>query len=50
MIVKLVINISLVAMFTGILGCSGEQQSDSNTAVQLFDGKTFTGWEGDMNW
>lgn len=33
-----------------VLGCSGEQKTDTDAAVLLFDGKSFTGWEGDLNW
>ena len=52
MIAKLILNISLVILVFCVLGCSGEQKSavDESAAVQMFDGKTFTGWEGDMNW
>jgi hypothetical protein len=50
MITKLILSISLVIIAFCILGCSGEQKIDVNTSVKLFDGKTFTGWEGDLNW
>jgi hypothetical protein len=52
MIGKLILNISLIPLIIGLLSCSGEQKADvdKNAAVQLFDGKTFTGWEGDLNW
>jgi hypothetical protein len=52
MIWKLIINISLIPLTIGLLNCSGEQKADvdKNVTVKLFDGKTFTGWEGDLNW
>ncbi len=31
-------------------GCSSNQCSQEGVQVSLFDGKTFNGWEGDMNW
>jgi hypothetical protein len=31
-----------------IISC--EKQTESKSTIQLFDGKTFTGWEGDLNW
>jgi hypothetical protein len=37
----------LVIMATG---CSGSQCSTKGVQVPLFDGKTFNGWEGDLNW
>ena len=30
------------------IGCSGERHYDSGEEVSLFDGKTFSGWEGDL--
>ena len=33
-----------------IVGCSGEKQADGRKAISLFDGKTFAGWEGDLDW
>jgi hypothetical protein len=52
MIGKLVLSISLLVLMICLLGCSGEQKTDVDTSagIQLFDGKTFTGWEGDLNW
>ena len=50
MIVKLILNISFVSLAFWVLGCSGEQKTDSDSTVSLFDGKSFAGWEGDLNW
>ena len=52
MIGKLVLSISLMVLIFFVLGCSGDQKTDVDTlaAVPLFDGKTFNGWEGDLNW
>jgi len=33
-----------------VFRCSGERQTSSNEPVSLFDGKTFTGWDGDLDW
>lgn len=50
MIVKLILNISLISLAFWVLGCSGELKTDTDAAVSLFDGKSFAGWEGDLNW
>jgi len=52
MIGKLFLGISVIALIFVIFGCAGEQKTDvdETVVVQLFDGKTFTGWEGDLNW
>jgi hypothetical protein len=50
MMVRLILNISFVFIAYSILGCSGEPETDSVAAVSLFDGKSFAGWEGDLNW
>jgi hypothetical protein len=47
---KLILNISLIILICCILGCSGENQTDSDAAVSLFDGVSFAGWEGNMDW
>ncbi|MHC5075303.1 MAG: 3-keto-disaccharide hydrolase [Planctomycetota bacterium] len=31
-------------------GCSANQCSQKGVQVPIFDGKTFNGWEGDLNW
>ena len=50
MIIRLIVNISLISLAFWLLGCSGEQKTDTDTAVSIFDGKSFAGWEGDLNW
>jgi hypothetical protein len=50
MIVKLVLNILLVSLAFWVMNCAGEQKTETDDAVSLFDGKTLTGWEGDLNW
>jgi len=47
--VKLILNISLVFLVFWMSGCSGEQKT-ADAAKPLFDGESFSGWEGDMNW
>jgi hypothetical protein len=32
------------------MGCSGQHKMDKNSTFSLFDGKSFNGWEGDLNW
>ena len=46
---KFILKMSLISLVFCLLGCSSEQKS-ADTAVSLFDGKSFTGWDGDMNW
>ncbi len=48
MIRKLILKISLVSLAFCVFSCSGVQKTDAT--VSLFDGKTLTGWEGDLNW
>jgi len=48
--VKLILNISVGLLALWMLGCSGEQKTESAPAISLFDGKTLAGWEGDLNW
>ena len=50
MIIRLIVNISIMSLAFWMLGCSGEQKTEINAAVSLFDGKSFAGWEGDLNW
>ncbi|MHC4130465.1 MAG: 3-keto-disaccharide hydrolase [Planctomycetota bacterium] len=33
-----------------VAGCSANQCSQKGVQVPIFDGKTFNGWEGDLNW
>ena len=47
---KLFLNISLAILVIIMSGCSGEQKTDTDGAVSLFDGESFAGWGGDMNW
>lgn len=49
MMAKLFLNISLICLAFCMLSCSGEQKT-GDAAVSLFDGKSFAGWEGDLNW
>jgi hypothetical protein len=32
------------------IGCSGNKCSQKGVRVSIFNGKTFNGWEGDLNW
>jgi len=50
MLVKVIKNVLLLFLVFWMLGCSGKQNAESKTAVSLFDGKSFAGWEGDFNW
>jgi len=47
---KIILNILLVLLTFWMLGCSGEQKTNTKDAVPLFDGKSLTGWDGDSNW
>ena len=47
---KIILNVLLVSLSFCMLGCTGEQKTNTDIAVSLFDGKTLTGWEGDLNW
>ena len=39
----------LLVVITAV-GCSSNQCSQEGVQVSLFDGKTFNGWEGNLNW
>ncbi|MFC1619460.1 DUF1080 domain-containing protein [Candidatus Neomarinimicrobiota bacterium] len=47
---KIILNTILVSLTLCLVACSGGNKPDSEAAVSLFDGESFTGWEGDMNW
>ncbi len=44
------LSLLLIALTLCSSGCSDEQKDSTGGAFALFDGETFTGWEGDMNW
>lgn len=44
------LKILLIPLAFLVLGCSGEQKTDTNVASSIFDGKSLAGWEGDTNW
>ncbi|MHC5076457.1 MAG: hypothetical protein ACYTFM_08515, partial [Planctomycetota bacterium] len=46
---KSILKVLLFLVITAI-GCSGNQCSQKGVQVPMFDGKTFNGWEGDLNW
>jgi hypothetical protein len=47
---KLYLFMSLITILCIIAGCSGDEKLKTTSTLQLFDGKTFNGWEGDLNW
>jgi hypothetical protein len=48
--VKLILKGLLFLLVITAMGCSGNQCSQKGIQVSIFDGNTFTGWEGDLNW
>jgi hypothetical protein len=48
--VKLILKGLLFLLVITAMGCSGNQCSQKGVQGSIFDGNTFTGWEGDLNW
>ncbi len=48
--VKLILALLLVSLVFYLSGCSWMHMTKADAAESLFDGKSFSGWEGDMNW
>jgi hypothetical protein len=47
---KLILRGLLFLIVVTSMGCSGNQSFQTGVEVSIFDGKTFNGWEGDLNW